>query len=107
MGTPADAEIAVAIVSCPPTLGIDMLGDGEGESLRDAYHEGALAAVDASGGQGLPPSFAPPLPGVVPPTPSPPDRGDPPTVVHVLLAVRQRGPVPAVAPRPHPPSAGP
>jgi len=43
--------IDVAVVSCPPTLGIDELDAGEAEELRIAYHEGAGAAVAASGGR--------------------------------------------------------
>ena len=45
------AGLDVAVVSCPPTLGIDALPDDEAGELRDAYHEGALAAVDASDGR--------------------------------------------------------
>jgi predicted TIM-barrel fold metal-dependent hydrolase len=45
------AGIDVAVVSCPPTLGIDELDEEEAETLRDAYHEGALAAVDTSDGR--------------------------------------------------------
>jgi 6-methylsalicylate decarboxylase len=43
--------IDVAVVSCPPTLGIDELDASEAEELRIAYHEGAGAAVAASGGR--------------------------------------------------------
>jgi len=43
--------ISVAVVSLPPTLGIDELPAEEAEPLRAAYHEGALAAVAASGGR--------------------------------------------------------
>lgn len=43
--------IDVAVVSCPPTLGIDELEEGEAEELRSAYHEGARAAVAGSGGR--------------------------------------------------------
>jgi 6-methylsalicylate decarboxylase len=45
------AGIDVAVVSCPPTLGIDELDDAEADELRRAYHEGARAAVAASGGR--------------------------------------------------------
>jgi predicted TIM-barrel fold metal-dependent hydrolase len=45
------AGIDVAVVSCPPTLGIDELDEEEAEALRDAYHEGATAAVEESGGR--------------------------------------------------------
>src|SRR5438128_9451613 len=47
------AGIDVAIVSCPPTLGIDRLDDDEAEELRRAYHKGALAAVEESRGRVL------------------------------------------------------
>jgi predicted TIM-barrel fold metal-dependent hydrolase len=43
--------IDVAVVSCPPTLGIEDLEEGEAEELRSAYHEGARAAVAAAGGR--------------------------------------------------------
>jgi predicted TIM-barrel fold metal-dependent hydrolase len=45
------AGIDVAVVSCPPTLGIDTLDSEEAETLRDAYHEGMRAAVEASRGR--------------------------------------------------------
>ena len=45
------AGIDVAVVSCPPTLGIDELEEAEANELRSAYHEGARAAVAASGGR--------------------------------------------------------
>lgn len=45
------AGVDVAVVSCPPTLGIDGLRADEAEELRHAYHEGARAAVAASGGR--------------------------------------------------------
>ena len=59
------AEIDVAIVSCPPTLGIDRLDDDEAEPLRRAYHEGALAAVEASAGRMLALSMGRPQHGFV------------------------------------------
>ena len=59
------AGVDVAVVSCPPTLGIDRLDDEEAEELRLAYHEGALAAVDASGGRVLALSMGRPLDGFV------------------------------------------
>src|SRR5690242_5670404 len=43
--------IAVAVVSLPPTLGIDELPAAEAEPLRAAYHEGALAAAAAAAGR--------------------------------------------------------
>lgn len=45
------AGIDVAVVSCPPTLGIDELPGDEAEELRGAYHDGARAAVAAAGGR--------------------------------------------------------
>ena len=50
--------IDVAVVSCPPTLGIDGLPE-----LVDAYHEGALAAVESAGGRIQALSFSRPLDG--------------------------------------------
>jgi 6-methylsalicylate decarboxylase len=43
--------VGLAVVSCPPTLGIDDLPDGEATVLRDAYHEGVREAVSAAGGR--------------------------------------------------------
>jgi hypothetical protein len=45
------AGIDVAVVSCPPTLGIDELPADEAERLRSAYHDGARDAVAGSGGR--------------------------------------------------------
>lgn len=59
------AEIDVAIVSLPPTLGIDALADDEAEPLRRAYHEGALAAIEASAGRVLALSMRRPHDGFV------------------------------------------
>lgn len=59
------AEIDVAIVSLPPTLGIDALADDEAEPLRRAYHEGALAAIEASAGRVLALSMGRPYDGFV------------------------------------------
>jgi hypothetical protein len=50
----ADLErdgIDLAVVSCPPTLGIELLPAEESEPLLVAYHEGALEAVAASEGR--------------------------------------------------------
>jgi hypothetical protein len=47
-------RVDVAVVSCPPTLGIALLPESEAEELRSAYHEGALAAAAESGGRLLP-----------------------------------------------------
>jgi predicted TIM-barrel fold metal-dependent hydrolase len=50
----ADLErdgIDVAVVSCPPTLGIELLPAEESEPLLDAYHAGALEAIAASNGR--------------------------------------------------------
>ena len=59
------AGIDVAVVSCPPTLGIDELDEDEAEELRSAYHEGARAAVTASGGRLLALSMGRPEDGFV------------------------------------------
>jgi 6-methylsalicylate decarboxylase len=59
------AEIDVAIVSLPPTLGIDELADDEAEPLRRAYHEGALEAIAASAGRVLALSMGRPHDGFV------------------------------------------
>ncbi len=59
------AGIDVAVVSCPPTLGIDELGEEEAEALRRAYHEGARASVEASGGRLLALSMGRPEDGFV------------------------------------------
>ena len=50
----ADLErdgIDLAVVSCPPTLGIELLAAAESEPLLDAYHAGALEAIAASNGR--------------------------------------------------------
>jgi 6-methylsalicylate decarboxylase len=50
----ADLErdgIDLAVVSCPPTLGIELLPGEEAEPLLEAYHAGALEAVAASEGR--------------------------------------------------------
>ena len=52
--------IDVAVVSCPPTLGIEFVPE-----LLDAYHEGALAAVEAAAGRVLALSLTQPLDGFV------------------------------------------
>jgi hypothetical protein len=57
--------VAVAVVSCPPTLGIDVLPAEEAEPLRAAYHDGVLAAVGASGGRLRALSLARPRDGFV------------------------------------------
>jgi 6-methylsalicylate decarboxylase len=48
------AGVDVAVVSCPPTLGVGALPQAEAAELRRAYHEGALAAAAESGGRLLP-----------------------------------------------------
>lgn len=45
------AGVDVAMVSCPPTLGIGLLDDDEAAELRRLYHEGTLEAVDQSNGR--------------------------------------------------------
>jgi len=43
--------IDVALVSLPPTFGLELLPAGEAERLVAAYHEGVLATVAGSGGR--------------------------------------------------------
>jgi hypothetical protein len=43
--------IDIAVVSCPPTLGIELLPAEESGPLIDAYHAGALEAIAASDGK--------------------------------------------------------
>lgn len=59
------AGLDVAVVSCPPTLGIELLRDDEAKPLLDAYHEGALEAVRAGEGRVLALSMGAPLDGFV------------------------------------------
>jgi 6-methylsalicylate decarboxylase len=84
------AGIDVAIVSCPPTLGIDKLDDVEAESLRDAYHEGALAAVDAGGGRVLALSMERPRDGFVGTIVAADDLADLDRVAPVLDEIERR-----------------
>ena len=57
--------IDVAVVSCPPTLGIESLPPAEKAPLLDAYHSGAQAAIARSGGRLLAFSIDGPRPGFV------------------------------------------
>lgn len=59
------AGLDVAIVSCPPTLGIHRLDEEDAEPLRRAYHEGAVAAIEASCGRLLALSIDRPQDGFV------------------------------------------
>jgi predicted TIM-barrel fold metal-dependent hydrolase len=43
--------IDVALVSCPPTLGVEELPAAEAAPLLEAYHEGVVDAAAASGGR--------------------------------------------------------
>jgi hypothetical protein len=43
--------IDVAVVSCPPTLGLDRVPDEEAEVVLDAYHEGIREVLSATGGR--------------------------------------------------------
>jgi predicted TIM-barrel fold metal-dependent hydrolase len=43
--------IDLAVVSCPPTFGIELLPAEESEPLLNAYHAGALEAIAASDGR--------------------------------------------------------
>jgi 6-methylsalicylate decarboxylase len=55
--------IDVAVVSCPPTLGIETLDDSE--PLLDAYHQGVRDAVASSDGRLLAFSMGRPEPGFI------------------------------------------
>ena len=57
--------IDVAVVSCPPTLGIEQLPPSQARVLLDAYHEGVLEAVEQSGGRLKALSLGEPLDGFV------------------------------------------
>ncbi len=59
------AGLDIAVLSCPPTLGIELLPEDEAAPLLDAYHEGALEAVSDSGGRVLALSMQRPLEGFV------------------------------------------
>jgi 6-methylsalicylate decarboxylase len=64
----ADLErtgVDVAVISCPPTLGIGLLPPEEAQPLLDAYHEGAFEAMGRSGGRLLALSLGRPLDGFV------------------------------------------
>jgi 6-methylsalicylate decarboxylase len=64
----ADLErdaIDLAVVSCPPTLGIEELPEREAAGLLEAYHAGALEAVAAAEGRLLAFAMARPRPGFV------------------------------------------
>ena len=85
------AGVDVAIVSCPPTLGVEQLDEDEAESLRDAYHEGARAAVDAGGGRLLALSMGRPLDGFVGTIVAADDLGDLDALAPVLDEIDRRG----------------
>lgn len=59
------AGLDVAVVSCPPTLGIELLPEDEARPLLAAYHEGALEAVRAGNGRILALSAGRPLDGFI------------------------------------------
>jgi len=85
------AGIDVAVVSCPPTLGIDDLDEGEADELRRAYHEGARAAVAASGGRLLALSMGRPEDGFVGAMVAADDLDDLDRIAPVLDELEQRG----------------
>ncbi len=85
------AGIDVAVVSCPPTLGIERLPDDEAEPLLRAYHEGALSAVAAAGGRVLALSLARPLEGFVGTVLAAGDLGDLDRIASVLDEIERRG----------------
>ena len=100
------AGVDVAIVCCPPTLGIDRLDDSEAESLRRAYHEGALAAVEASAGRMLALSMGRPLDGFVGTILAADDLGDLDGIAPVLDEIDRRGTFAFVHPGAARPPAG-
>jgi len=64
----ADLErdgIDVAIVSCPPTLGLDRVSDEEAEDVLDAYHMGMREVTGSTGGRLLALGMGRTLPGFV------------------------------------------
>jgi len=85
------AGIDVAVVSCPPTLGIELLPDDEAEPLLRAYHEGALEAVAATAGRVLALSMARPLDGFVGTIVAAGDLADLDRVAPALDEVERRG----------------
>lgn len=85
------AGVDVAIVSCPPTLGIDRLEDDEAEPLRRAYHAGARAAVDASAGRLLALSMGRPLDGFVGTIVAADELADLDALAPVLDEIERRG----------------
>ena len=94
------AGIDVAMVSCPPSLGIDDLDEAEAESLRSAYHAGALAAVDAAGGRVLALSMGRPQDGFVGTILAADDLADLDRLAPVLDEVDRRGTFVLVHPGP-------
>jgi predicted TIM-barrel fold metal-dependent hydrolase len=100
------AGIDVAIVSCPPSLGIDDLDEAEAESLRSAYHAGALAAVDAAGGRVLALSMERPHDGFVGTILAADDLADLDRLAPVLDEVDRRGTFVFVHPGPAQPPLG-
>jgi hypothetical protein len=85
------AGIDVAIVSCPPTLGIDRLAESDAESLRKAYHDGTLEAIDASGGRILALSMGMPLDGFVGTVVAAGDLENLDGIAELLDAIEERG----------------
>ncbi|HEY1367822.1 MAG TPA: amidohydrolase family protein [Gaiellaceae bacterium] len=57
--------IDVAVASCPPTLGIELLPEREAEPLVGAYHDGIRELVAGAGGRLLAFSMGRPLDGFV------------------------------------------
>jgi 6-methylsalicylate decarboxylase len=84
-------EIDVAVISCPPTLGIELLPTDEAQPLLDAYHEGALEAVEGSGGRLLALSLGRPLDGFVGTTIAADDLDDLDLLAPVLDEIERRG----------------
>lgn len=85
------AGIDVAIVSCPPTLGIESLDARDAEPLLGAYHDGALAAVESSAGRILALSMGAPRDGFVGTVLAADELGDLDGIADVLDAIEERG----------------
>ncbi len=100
------AGIDVALVSCPPTLGIERLDDDEADELRRAYHEGALDAVAASRGRVLALAMGCALDGFAGTMLAADDLADLDRVAAVLTEVERRGTFVLVHPGHAKPPAG-
>jgi predicted TIM-barrel fold metal-dependent hydrolase len=99
------AEIDRAVVSCPPTLGIELLPPDEARALLDAYHEGAVEEVEASHGRLLALSMATPQDGFVGTSVAARDLADLEQLAPTLDELERRGSFLFVHPGPADPPA--